>query len=92
MLGAHLCLGLRPGFARPAAEKFLAELAQLVDHAFLGGVGVGAVGDGRIQRIEEVVEARVQLGPLGQAFLERAVGLGNAGGRCWFIVHQPLYL
>ncbi len=77
---------------RPAAEDFLTELPEFLDHSLLGGVGVGAVGDGLLKRVEKVVEARVQLGPVGQAFFERAVGLGNAGGQYRFIVHQPLYL
>lgn len=92
VLGADLRLGLSLRFVRPTPEDFLAELPEFLDHSFFGGVGVGAVGDGLVERVQQVVQARVQLGPVGQAFFERAVGLGNAGGRCRFIVHQPLYL
>ena len=53
---------------------------------------VGAVGHGLVERVQQVMQACAQLGPVGQAFFERAVGFGNAGGRCRFIVHQPLYL
>ncbi len=92
VLGADLRLGLGLRFVRPTPEDFLAELPEFLDHSFLGGVGVGAVGHGLLKGVQEVVQARAQLGPLGQAFFERAVGFGNAGGQCRFIVHQPLYL
>lgn len=92
MLGAHLRLRAGSGFVRPVAEDFLAELAEFLDHTLLGGVGVGAVGDGSVERVEDVMQAGAQLGPVRQALFERAVGFGNRGGQCRFIVHQPLYL
>ena len=90
MLGAYLGLGMR--LVRPAVEEFLTELAQFLDHALLGGVGIGAVDDGFSGRVVDVMEAGAQLGPLRQALFERAVGLENAGGSCRFIVRQPLHL
>lgn len=92
MLGAHLGLGLRIGFVRPATEKFLAELAQFLDHALLGGVGIGAVGHRLVERVQKVVQACLQLGPVRQAFFERARSFGITTGQVRFIVHQPLCL
>jgi hypothetical protein len=92
MCGAHLRLGVSLRFLRPPAEDFLAELPEFFDHAILGAVGIGAVGGGLIQRVEEVMQAGAQLGPMGQALLEHGVGLVNRGRRYGFIVHQPLYL
>ncbi len=57
MLGAHLRLGAGVGFVRPVAEDFLAELAEFLDHALLGSMGGGAVGDGLVERVEDVVQA-----------------------------------
>ena len=58
LLGAHLRLGLGLRFVRPAAQEFLAQLAQFLDHSLLGGVGIGAVGDRLVERVQEVVQAR----------------------------------
>jgi hypothetical protein len=58
MLGAHLRLDLGLRFVRPTAEEFLAQLAQFLDHSLLGGVGIGTVGDGLVEHVQEVVQAR----------------------------------
>ena len=81
MLGAHLRLGVGVGFVRPVAQDFLAELAEFFDHALLGGMGVAAIDDGLVERVEEVMQAGEQLGPVRQALFEQAVGFGNAGGQ-----------
>ena len=80
MLAGHLRLGVGGGFARPVAEDFLTELAHLPDHALLGGMGIGAVGDGVVERVEDMMQPGEQLGPVRQALFERAVGFGNVGG------------
>ena len=92
MLAAHVGLGVGCRFVRPVTEDGLAELAEFLDHAFLGGVGIGAVGDGLVQCVDDVVQAGEQLGPVRQALFERALGFGNAGGQCRFIIHEPFYL
>ena len=87
MLDAHLRLGVGVGFVRPAVEHGLAQWAQFHDHALLGGVGVGAVGDGLVEGVEEVVQANRQCGPVRQARFQRPVRVGRRGSRERFIVH-----
>ena len=90
MLAAHLRLRVGVAFVRPATENLLTQLAQFLDHTLFGGVGVGAVGDGLIECVEEVVQAGQQLRPVRQTFFKNTVSFGKAQGRCRFIVHQPL--
>ena len=74
------------------AQGFPSELAQFFNHALRGGVSIGTVGHGLVERVEDVMEAGQQLGPVRQALFERAGGLGSVGGQGRFIVHQPFYL
>jgi thiamine monophosphate synthase len=69
------------GFVRPATEDVLTELAEFLDHALLGRVSIGTIGDGLIERVDEVMETGAQLGAVRQALFERALGFGNAGGQ-----------
>ena len=89
MLRGHLGLRVRVGFVRPLTEGFLSELAQWLEDALFGDVRVAAVGDGVIERVEEVVQAVEQLRPLGQTDFEAAAQGGQFDR--WFIIHERLY-
>jgi hypothetical protein len=41
----------------PAALEFLADMAQILDHAFLGGASIGTVGHGSVDHVQIVIQA-----------------------------------
>jgi hypothetical protein len=89
MVRRHLGLRLRVGLLRPLPEDFLPELALLSDDPLLGRVRVAAVGHGVVQHVQDPVQTRAQLRPLGQTDLEAPPRPGQFHRR--FILHEHLY-
>ena len=74
VLGGHLRLGVVVGFAGPVREQLVPQLADLLEDARFGLIGIGAVADRLVEAVHDLMHPSQQIGAAGETLFERATG------------------